>query len=57
MSKYLYIETSDDGCGDLYVSLKPLDGAKYREVILKDIENNCHMGRDDNAKIKICIGK
>ena len=55
MKKYLYIETGDDGCGDLYISLKPLDNAEYREVTLKDIERECYMGRNKDAKVKIAI--
>ena len=57
MQKYLYIETGDDGCGDLYVSLKPLDNAEYREVTLEDIEKKCFMGRNEEAKVKICISE
>jgi hypothetical protein len=57
VKRYLYIETGDDGCGDLYVSLKPLDGAEYREVSLSDIEKSCFMGRNEDAKIKICISQ
>ena len=56
MKKYLYIETGDDGCGDLYVSLKPLGDSEYREITLSDIEKDCFMGRDATAKVKICIG-
>lgn len=55
MKKYLYIETGDDGCGDLYISLKPLDDAEYREVTLEDIKKDCCMGRDESAKVKICL--
>ncbi len=34
---YLYIETGDDGYGDLYISLKPLNGAEYREITFTDM--------------------
>ena len=57
MKKYLYIETGDDGCGDLYISLKPLGNAEYREVTLADIEKDCFMGRNEDAKIKIMISE
>ena len=55
MKKYIYIETGDDGCGDLFVSLKPLDDSEYREVTLEDIEKDCFMGRNEDAKVKILI--
>lgn len=55
MKKYLYIETGDDGCGDLYISLKPLDNAEYREITFKDIEKSNFIGRNSDAKVKICI--
>jgi len=56
---YLYIETGDDGCGDLYVSLKPLDRdySEYREITREIIEKDCYMGRNEDAKIKICISE
>ena len=57
MKKYLYIETGDDGCGDLYISLKPLDGTEYREVTLEAIEKNCFIGRNEDAKVKVCISQ
>lgn len=57
MKKYLYIETGDDGCGDLFISLKPLDDSEYREITLEDIEKDCFMGRNEDAKVKVCISK
>jgi len=59
MKRYLYLETGDDGCGDLYVSLKPLDNedSDYREVTISDIEKNPHMGRHEDARVKILIGE
>jgi hypothetical protein len=57
MKKYLYIETGDDGCGDLFISLKPLDNAEYREVTLEDIKKDCFMGRNEDAKVKVCISE
>jgi hypothetical protein len=57
MKKYLYIKTGDDGCGDLFISLKPLNNAEYREVTLRDIEQDCFMGRNEDAKVKVCISE
>jgi hypothetical protein len=57
MKKYLYIGTGDDGYGDLYISLKPLNNAEYREITLADIEKDCFMGRNEDAKVKIMISE
>ena len=60
MKKYLYIDAdNEDWCGDLYVSLKPLDAdeSEYREVTMIDIEQDCFMGRYKDAKVKIAISE
>lgn len=61
MKKYLYIETGADGCGDLYVSLKPLidedtdESEYYREETFDSIGKDFYMGRHEDARVRILL--